>query len=155
MRHQRGFSYPIAMFLVALLALVSARALENSQTAERRDKEAELLLVGQAYRDAIRSYFDNSPGTAKVYPPELTALLQDARTTRVRRHLRKLYRDPITASAEWGVVRTPEGAVKGVYSLSNVRPLKSGGFPDELSGLAGAGHYREWLFVYEPPKAAK
>jgi hypothetical protein len=155
MRHQRGFTYPIAMFLVALLALASARALENSLTVERRDKEADLLLVGQGYRDAIRSYYDHSPGTAKVYPPELVALLQDARTNRLRRHLRKLYRDPITASAEWGVVRTPEGAIKGVYSLSNLRPFKNSGFPAELSGFAGAGHYRDWLFVYEPPAPAK
>ena len=155
MRHQRGFSYPIAMFLVALLALVSARALENGLTAERRDKEAELLRVGQAYRDAIGSYYDNSPGTAKAYPQELSALLQDARTTRLRRHLRKLYRDPVSASADWGLVRTPDGAVKGVYSLSNLRPFKSDGFPADLSGFAGAGHYRQWQFVYEPAAVPK
>lgn len=155
MQRQRGFSYPIAMFLVAILAVVSARALEVTLTAERRDKEAELLAVGQAYRNAIRSYYDNSPGTAKVYPPDLPALLQDARTTRLRRHLRKLYRDPITASADWGMVLTPEGAVKGVYSLSNLRPFKSGGFPVELSAFAGAGHYREWQFVYEPKEVAR
>lgn len=155
MYHQRGFSYPIAMFLVALLALVSTRALENTSSAERRDKEAELLLAGQAYRDAIRSYYDNSPGTAKVYPPELSALLQDARTTRLRRHLRKLYRDPVTGSAEWGVVRTPEGGIKGVYSLSNLRPFKRDGFAPELSGLAGAARYRDWQFVYEPQTVSK
>jgi type II secretory pathway pseudopilin PulG len=155
MQREKGFSYPIAMFLVALLTLVSVRALEMTMTAERRDKEAELLVIGQAYRDAIRSYYDNSPGTAKVYPPELSAMLQDARTTRVRRHLRKLYRDPVTAGSEWGVIRTEQGTIKGVYSLSNLRPFKRDGFPSELALFAGAAHYSQWTFVYEPALGAK
>jgi len=155
MQRQRGFSYPVAMFMAALLAVVSMRALENTMTAERRDKEAELLVVGQAYRDAIRTYYDNSPGTAKTYPPELSALLQDARTTRLRRHLRKLYRDPVSGSGEWGLVRTEQGGVKGVYSLSSLRPMKSDGFPAELAGFAGAAQYRQWQFVYEPMQAGK
>lgn len=151
---QQGFSYLIAMFLVAALALVSVRALENTMTAERREKERDLLMVGHAYRDAIGNYYLNSPGTAKVYPPELAALLLDERTTRLRRPLRKLYRDPITGNADWGVVRTDEGTVKGVYSLSTLKPYKSDGFPVELSGRANASQYRDWQFVFEPQKKA-
>lgn len=150
MHGQRGFSYPIAMFLVALVAIVSVRALENSMTAERREKEHDLLAVGQAYREAIRTYYDNSPGTSKSYPPDLQALLLDARATRLRRPLRKLYRDPITASTEWGVVRTDNGAVKGVYSLSSLKPFKTDGFPAELKSFQGARQYKQWQFVYEP-----
>lgn len=147
---QRGFSYPIALFLVALMAIVSVRALENTMTAERRAKEQELLVVGQAYRDAIRNYYDNSPGTLKAYPPDLQALLLDARATRLRRPLRKLYRDPITASTEWGIVRTESGAVKGVYSLSGLKPFKTDGFARELASFKDAHQYQQWQFVYEP-----
>ena len=150
LRRQQGFSYPVAMFLVALLALVSVRALENSLTAERRSKEAELLSVGSAYRNAIQNYYENSPGTAKTYPPDLEALLLDRRANRLRRPLRKLYRDPITGSPDWGIVRTESGAVKGVYSLSTRKPFKSDGFAPELSGFFNAKQYRQWLFVYEP-----
>jgi type II secretory pathway pseudopilin PulG len=149
-RGQRGFSYPIAMFLVALTAIVSVRALENTLTDERREKERELLTVGQAFRDAIRTYYDNSPGTAKTYPPDLEALLLDARATRLRRPLRKLYRDPMTGSAEWGIVRTDSGAIKGVYSLSGLKPFKTDGFPVELKSFIGARQYKQWQFVYEP-----
>jgi type II secretory pathway pseudopilin PulG len=149
-RRQRGFSYPIAMFLVALMAIVSVRALENSMTAERREKETDLLAAGQAYRNAIRTYYDNSPGTSKTYPPDLEALLLDARATRLRRPLRKLYRDPITGSKEWGVVRTADGTIKGVYSLSARKPFKTGGFPAGLKSFDNAGQYKQWLFVYEP-----
>ena len=150
MRREQGFSYPIAMFLVALVAIVTVRALENSMTAERREKERDLLAVGQAYRNAIRSYYDNSPGTSKSYPPDLEALLLDKRATRMRRPLRKLYRDPMSGSAEWGIVRTAEGAVKGVYSLSVLKPFKTDGFPVELKSFANASQYKQWLFVYEP-----
>jgi type II secretory pathway pseudopilin PulG len=152
LRQQQGFSYLIALFLVAVLALVSVRALENTMTAERREKERDLLMVGQAYRDAIRSYYNNSPGTAKTFPPELAALLLDERTTRLRRPLRKLYRDPITGKDDWGVVRTDDGKVKGVYSLSTLKPYKSDGFPVELSSFVNARQYRQWLFVFEPQK---
>jgi type II secretory pathway pseudopilin PulG len=147
---QRGFSYLIAMFLVAAVALVSTRALENTLTAERREKERDLLAVGQAYRNAIRSYYLDSPGTAKVYPPELQALLLDSRTSRMNRRLRKLYRDPITGGVEWGVIRTDDGRIKGVYSLSGLKPLKTDGFPSELKSFAHASHYSQWLFVFEP-----
>lgn len=150
MRREGGFSYLVVMFLVAVSAIVSVRALENTLTAERRDKEAELLRVGLAYREAIRSYYDDSPGTAKVYPAELKSLLMDPRTTSLRRHLRKLYRDPITGSTDWGIVHSASGTVMGVYSLSTLEPFKKDGFAPELGGFANAKQYKKWLFVYRP-----
>lgn len=149
-RLQAGFSYVVAMFMVAVVAIVSVRALENTATQERREKEAELLLIGQAYRDAIRTYYENSPGSSKTYPAELKALLLDERTTRLRRPLRKLYRDPISASNDWGIVRSESGGVMGVYSLSMLKPVKIDGFPPELGHFKNAQHYKEWQFVYQP-----
>lgn len=150
MRGERGFSYVLMMFLVGVVALVSVRALENTSTAERRAKEAQLLLVGQAYRNAIRDYYEGSPGTAKVYPPDLDSLLLDARTTRLRRPLRKLFRDPMTDKPAWGLVRTEHGEVMGVFSLSAAEPFKQDGFSEEQASFANAKHYRDWHFVYEP-----
>ena len=150
-RREGGFTYVIVMFVVAVLSILSVRALENSLTNARRDKEEELLFVGQAYRDAIRSYYDNTPGTAKEYPPDLTSLLLDNRTTTTRRPLRKLYRDPVTGSDQWGLVLTEDGKrIKGVYSLSQQQPIKAGGFPDELAAFVAAKTYRDWQFVYQP-----
>jgi len=148
-RREDGFTYVIVMFVVAVLSILSVRALENSLTKARRDKEEELLFVGQAYRDAIRSYYDNTPGTAKEYPPDLTSLLLDNRTTTTRRPLRKLYRDPMSDSEKWGVILTDDGRIKGVYSLSQQQPVKTGGFPDEFVAFAVAKSYRDWQFVYQ------
>lgn len=150
---QQGFSYLVALFMVAILSVLSLRAMENVRTKERREKEAQLLFVGQAYRNAIREYYENTSGTAKRYPPDLESLLIDIRANRMRRPLRKLYRDPITSSTTWGVVwGEADGVmgVTGVYSLSTQEPIKIGGFPVDLRSFTGAKHYHEWQFVYQP-----
>ena len=138
------------MFLVAMVALLSTRALENSLTREKRDQEAELLLVGQTYMNAIRSYYLNTPGFDKRYPPDLQALLLDNRATRISRPLRKLYRDPITGDQNWGIVPAPDGGVMGVYSLSARRPVKIDGFPQGMASFINATKYQDWKFVYQP-----
>ena len=149
-RYQRGFSYLVALFMVAILSVVSLRALENTRTNEQRDREAELLQVGQSYREAIRMYYDNTPGAAKQYPPDMQSLLLDERGNITRRYLRKLYRDPITASQDWGIISSESGGVMGVYSLSTQKPIKIDGFPTELMSFTGAKRYQDWQFVYQP-----
>lgn len=150
MRRQQGFSYLVVMFLVAVLAIASVRALEVGITTERRSKEAELLWVGNAYRNAIRMYYEGSPGSNRTYPASLDDLLYDSRLTRPNRPLRKRYRDPITGSTEWGVVKNEAGAVIGVYSLAKGKPIKRGGFAPELMSFTNANSYSDWKFVYQP-----
>ncbi|QDQ25025.1 type II secretion system protein [Chitinimonas arctica] len=149
MRRQQGFSYLVALFLVAILAVLTTRALENSRTAELREREAELLYVGQAYQAAIRAYYRNGSGSVR-YPPTLDVLLLDQRPLRPQRPLRRLYRDPIRATQEWGLVPAPSGGIMGVYSLSMQAPQKIDGFPTELASFKGAKHYRDWQFIYQP-----
>jgi type II secretory pathway pseudopilin PulG len=138
----------IALFMVATLSVVSLRAMERSLTNDRRSREAELLFVGQAYQQAIQTYYQNSPGT-KSYPPDLPSLLQDDRTTTLQRPLRRLYIDPITLG-QWGTVSAPDGGIMGVYSLSMQQPIKVNGFPAALIGFIGAKSYQGWQFVYQP-----
>jgi type II secretory pathway pseudopilin PulG len=150
LRREGGFSYLIALFLVAMVSIISVRALENSLSAERREKEAELLRVGQAYRNAIKSYVEEAPGTDKPYPPDLKSLLLDKRGTVHLRPLRKLFRDPITGSGEWGLVMTTDGTgVMGVYSKSVLQPFKTDGFPLELAAFKNATQYQQWQFIYK------
>lgn len=150
MRRQQGFSYVIVMFMVAILAIMAVRALEITRTRERRDKEEELLLVGSAYRNAIAMYYQESLGSAKSFPKQLDDLLYDGRLIRPERPLRKLFRDPVTGTTEWGVVRNEDGFVIGVYSLSAVQPFKQNGFGEQLQSFEGAQHYSDWKFVYQP-----
>ena len=149
MNKQQGFSYVIVMFLVAVLSIVSVRALENTLTAERRDKEEQLLLVGQAYADAIAAYYNGAPGTEKRWPKKVDDLLLDARANTIVRPLRKLYRDPITGSGEWGYVYSGDDLI-GVYSLSPLKPIKRDQFPVQQAGFRNAASYQNWKFVYVP-----
>ena len=74
----------------------------------------------------------------------LEELLQDPRYPDIRRYLRKIYLDPMTGSAEWGLVTGPGGEIYGVHSLSGDEPLKKANFglaekafrrQDEVLGL--------------------
>ena len=66
----------------------------------QRENEKELLFVGEEYRRAIGSYYESSPAAAKQFPSSLDDLLLDQRFPNAKRHIRKLYADPITRNKE-------------------------------------------------------
>lgn len=149
--NQRGLTYLALIFAVAILSLASAAASELWSTAQRRDKERELLIVGNQFRQAIGSYYETSPGSAKQYPHSLDDLLKDNRHLVTQRHLRKIFRDPITLKTEWGLVQAPTGGIMGVFSLSEGKPLKSANFEPRDKEFEEKKKYSEWKFVYVPP----
>jgi type II secretory pathway pseudopilin PulG len=149
MRAPSGYTYVVVLFLVAIASVVATRALENGGVSERRSREEQLLWVGVQFRNAIRSYQTHSPGTTPSWPPTLEALLDDNRTSRTRRHLRRIYRDPLTGNAQWGLVRNEAGQIVGIYSLATGTPLKTGGFTPELAAFADAKTYQDWKFVFQ------
>ncbi|WP_153118098.1 type II secretion system protein [Rhodocyclus tenuis] len=145
-RDQQGFAYVWILLTVALLAIGLGVVLEVDATAERREKEMQLLAVGEEFRAAIESYYRApSVAGASEYPPRLEDLLEDRRTGVLRRHLRKIYPDPMTGKAEWGLVRV-SGGIVAVHSLSDRAPLRKRGFSDGDHLRAASKSYREWLF---------
>lgn len=148
---QQGFSYVIAMFLVAGLSMLGLSRLQVTLTNEKRDKEAQLLLAGQAYLNAIKSYYNGSTGSTNQYPPSLKALLEDNRTSTLHRHLRKLYVNPLSGIDDWVPVMAPGGGIMGVYAPSTEVPVKTGNFPPALAHFKDAKHYQEWKFIYALP----
>lgn len=150
---QRGFTYLVLLFMVAIMGAVLAATAMVWHTLAQRDKEQELLFVGHAFRRAIGLYYERTPGTAKQYPKKLGDLLEDKRQTTLARYLRKIYSDPLTASKEWGLVPGPGGTIMGVYSRSEAAPVKTGNFDKADQEFAGKGSYRDWRFVYVPTQA--
>lgn len=148
-RDARGFIYLALLLVVATLGAGLAAAATVWQQASQRQKEAELLFIGQQYRQAIRSYYE-TPAGGFQYPPSLEALLQDPRTPAVRRHLRRPYRDPLTGGTEWGLVMAPQGGIMGIYSLSSDKPIKRANFPEALGWSEGMESYADWKFFYLP-----
>ncbi|MHB1245236.1 MAG: type II secretion system protein [Sulfuriferula sp.] len=148
--HQRGFTYLIVLFMVAIMGAVLAATTMVWHTVAQRDKEQELLYAGHAFRRAIGLYYERTPGTAKQYPKKLTDLLEDKRQASLTRYLRKIYIDPFTASKEWGLVPGPGGTILGVYSRSDATPIKTGNFGKADQNFTGKGSYQDWQFVYAP-----
>jgi type II secretory pathway pseudopilin PulG len=146
---QRGFTYLGLLFLVAVIGVGLAAGGLVWHTAVQREREHELLFAGEQYRRAIKSYYDASPG-AKQYPRSLDDLLLDPRFPNVRRHLRRIYPDPMTGGKDWEPVSAPDGAILGVHSRSKAKPLKSAGFKPELAAFAQAQSYAGWVFAFIP-----
>lgn len=145
-----GFTYLGVLFAVALMGIALAATGTLWSALMQREKERELLFIGNEFRKAIQQYYDRSPGVAKRYPARLEDLLQDDRHLTIVRHLRRVYRDPMTKKAEWGIVESPFGGIMGVYSLSGASPIKKANFPELYKSFEDKKRYDEWKFVYDP-----
>lgn len=146
-RRARGFSYIGLLILVAVMGVSLAAAGEIWYTALKREKEQELLFVGGQFRRAIEQFYKNTPGQARRHPLSLEELLRDPRHPGIRRYLRKIYLDPMTGSADWGLVTGPNGEIFGVYSRSEAEPLKQAGFRLREREFEGKTKYSEWVFM--------
>jgi type II secretory pathway pseudopilin PulG len=140
---QGGFTYLTALFLVAALGAGLAATGVVWSKARQREKEAELIWVGEQVRQAIGLYYQRSPGAMKRYPGKLEDLLEDRRYPNVQRYLRKIYADPVTGKRDWGLVLSSDGGVMGIRSLSTAQSIRERG---------NARTYADWKFVYEPPQ---
>lgn len=145
---QWGFSYLWVLLMVALLGVGMTLVAEVYHTTLRREQEKELLFIGRQFREALRRYHESAPaGAQKLYPVSLDELLQDSRALSLQRHLRRLYKDPVTGKAEWGLLRIG-GRIVGVHSLSEQEPLKKTGFEPSEQMFTNAERYSAWLFSY-------
>ena len=152
-----GFTYIGLLVAIVLFGLGSVGAARVLASAERQEREHELLFVGAQFRSAIASYYAAIPGAGR-YPPTMADLLQDPRLPGLRRHLRRIFVDPITGTTEWGLVPAPQGGIMGVYSLSTREPAKRANFEvpnDSFNAMTQrvtpeSYSYRDWQFVYLP-----
>ncbi|MGZ8294261.1 MAG: type II secretion system protein [Telluria sp.] len=143
-----GFTYIGLIVLLAILGLVGAAGMKTGSLMQRAAAEEELLEIGAAFSDALRSYAAATPKGQPVQPPNLQALLRDPRFPEVRRHLRKIFVDPVTGKAEWGVMTMGDnGGVTGVYSLSAARPLKVANFDVRFVNFERKEHLSDWKFT--------
>jgi len=148
-RRSAGFTYIGLLLLVAVMGISLAVAAGVWQTAQKRDKEEELLFAGDQIRRAIGMYIANS----SAYPRRLEDLLKDPGFPGVRRYLRKIYRDPMTGSAEWALVKSAGDTIIGVHSLSDAEPLKKSGFSTADQDFEGKTKYSDWVFLAKAVQA--
>ena len=145
---QAGFTYMGLLAAVVIMGLMLTMAGHVWSQSEQREKEIELLFIGDAYRTAIARYY----AFGHQYPLTLQDLLEDKRYPVARRYLRQLYRDPFTGNSDWHLIMDPTNVgIMGVASQSQLVPIKRAGFSDIEVGFAATDCYCAWQFIYSPP----
>jgi type II secretory pathway pseudopilin PulG len=142
-----GFTYLALLATIVIMGIVLSAAAEVWHIALKREKERELLFIGNQFRHAIDSYYKQTPNQGRRHLGRLEDLLQDPRYLSTQRYLRRIYADPITGSTEWGVVRGAAGEILGVHSLSEEQPMKKGNFSLADESFEGKTKYADWIFM--------
>lgn len=144
----RGFTYLGLIFLLVIMGLVGAAALKTGTLLQRAAAEEELLEIGAQFSEALRSYAAATPAGQPKQPRSLQDLLKDPRFPNPRRHLRKIFVDPVTGKAEWGIVWLGDKVgILGVYSLSNRKPLKVANFDIRFQNMENRDRISDWKFM--------
>ncbi|HNP27254.1 MAG TPA: hypothetical protein PKM20_10975 [Nitrosomonas sp.] len=115
----KGIIYLWALFAVTVAGVVMAGTGQLWQTKIQREKEMELLFIGDQFRKAIMSYHSNQLTGVRQYPESLEQLLEDKRGPVIQRHLRKIYIDPMTMTDEWGLVEEDDLPQQQVQEQNN------------------------------------
>jgi len=144
----KGFAYMSLLVVISASLIALSVALPDKYQQAKREREAQLLFVGQQYVRAIKLFYENPLVSIKRYPETFEELLVDNRTAKPLHHLRKLYPDPMTGTYDWGLVKNTENQIMGVYSLSRNKPLRTDftSFPSVV--VVGGEEYEDIKFVY-------
>jgi type II secretory pathway pseudopilin PulG len=146
-RRQAGFTYVGILFAVVIMGLVLTTAARVWSVTEQRERETQLLFVGDEFRRAIAGYYVSG----HQYPLSLQVLLVDDRSPVPKRYLRRLYADPMTGDTDWTLIYATDGVgIMGVASRSKLTPLKRAGFPLADAAFQDSDCYCSWRFVYAP-----
>jgi type II secretory pathway pseudopilin PulG len=145
---QAGFTYIGLLVAIVIMGLMLTLVGRVWSVSEQRERETQLLFAGDAIRMAIASYY----ASGHQYPLSLQDLVLDDRSPVPKRHLRRLYADPMaTDTADWTLVPAPDGmGVMGVASSSKLAPIKRKNFSPLDAAFEDSDCYCAWQFVYAP-----
>jgi type II secretory pathway pseudopilin PulG len=148
-----GYTLIGLMMILCLLSIGAMATFTYADFVARRIAEDELIDIGREFSQAIQSYYASAPSGVGRYPRGLEDLLEDDRFPQPRRHLRRIYRDPLTGEKSWGTVPSADGGILGVFSLSKEEPLREV-LPSSvnfvLQPIQGSSGYEKWVFGYVP-----
>jgi type II secretory pathway pseudopilin PulG len=144
---QTGFTYVGLLVAIVIMGLMLTLVSRVWSLSEQRERETQLLFAGDAFRMAIASYY----ASGHQYPLSLQDLILDDRSPVPKRHLRRLYIDPMTGTPDWTLVRAPDGVgIMGVASGSRLAPIKRKSFAPVDATFEDSDCYCAWQFVYVP-----
>ena len=150
--NQKGSALLFVLVAVTIMGLLTGLAGSTWKTIAQRAKEEELLWRGNQFRQAIGAYYTgNNAGTQSVYPQTMEQLIRDPRAVATIRHLRKLYKDPMTGQ-DLVPIKDSLGRIQGVRSDSPLEPFKKSNFSEDNKDFEGKMAYSDWHFIYTPKK---
>ena len=150
-----GFSFIELVVATAIMMVLASAAMPLARVSIKRQKEAELHRSLREVRSAIDAYHDavvnnmiggiNVSTTSEGYPPDLETLVNgvvranDASGRKIK-FLRHIPVDPMTGSAEWGLLAYADKPDATAWGGANVYNIYSKS-PDK--GLDGT-KYKDW-----------
>jgi type II secretory pathway pseudopilin PulG len=150
---ERGVVLIALLLMLMLVGIGALGAAEIWATSLKREREVELLWVGEQYRHAIESYWKTTPGPRKILPSSISQLLTDDRFPNPVHHLRAAYRDPMAEDTDFEPI-VINNALVGVHSTSKAVPMKHAKFPRRYEQFSNAEDYSQWQFIFLPPVTA-
>ena len=148
---QRGFTLLELIVTLALLSLLASAAIPVARNQIQRQRETELrrnlrevrMAIDSFHRTCITGVFTTLESEcwdgAACYPKQLKCLVDgvaDARDKdKIHRYLRKLPRDPMTNSLDWGTTTSTSEAggdedIFDIFSKSGVKALNGSSYKD-------------------------
>jgi len=159
-RAEAGYALVALLATLTIGAIVLAAALPFWRYLITNDREEELIFRGGQIAAAIESYKKKNNG---VSPPNLETLVRT-------RHLRKLYKDPMTKDGKWRLLHPGEGVnpvVPGGATPPTTQPPSPGGTGTTIGPIEGVAsrskekslrlfngqsRYDQWLLKGDPTK---
>jgi general secretion pathway protein G len=147
-RSQRGLTLIELIAAVTIMAILAAAAVPVARTAIKREKERELRRALWEMRDAIDRYKEIADrGAIQIklgsegYPPDMETLVNgvDVQGKKIR-FLRRVPRDPITNSTDWGMRSMQDEPDSKSWGGQNVFDVYSKSEDQALDG----SKYSEW-----------
>jgi hypothetical protein len=121
------------MVFTSVVLVTLSGAVLNWQKAMQREREEELIYRGKQFMRAVELWQRKFPGT---YPTTIDALLSTNNT----RFLRKKWKDPITNSDEWRLLKmNPDGSISGLTVIPGSSSLGPSSFGGSSSGSSSTG----------------
>lgn len=151
-KRQRGMTLVELIVAFTILALLTTMALPLARYKVRRDRERELRYALREMRTAIDKYKDladqNRLGTLSVdsdgYPESLDMLVEGVTLSgtvdKKIRFLRRIPKDPMTNSFEWGMRSTRDDPKSTSWGRENVFDV----FTKSMEKAGDGTPYAEW-----------